>query len=100
LDYIPKKAVLDELKKIKDVETYLNGLEAEISYFACLKLLKSMGFKAEKKKKKPLLTATHRTKRLNWAKAHKSWTSNNFRRMVFPDKTKISIWGSDGIKCC
>jgi hypothetical protein len=59
LDYIPKKAVLGKSKTRKDVETYLNGLETEISYLKCLKSLKSMGFKAEKKGK-PLLTATHR----------------------------------------
>jgi hypothetical protein len=50
-DYIRKKVVLGELKTIKDVEIYLNGLETEISYFKCLKLLKSMGFKTEKKEK-------------------------------------------------
>ena len=47
----PKKAVLGKLKTRKDVEIYPNGLETEVSYFKCLKLLKSMGFKAEKKEK-------------------------------------------------
>jgi hypothetical protein len=47
--YILKKAVLGKLKTRKDVEIYLNGLETEVSYFKCLKLLKSMRFKAEKK---------------------------------------------------
>ncbi|KAG2204012.1 hypothetical protein INT46_003314 [Mucor plumbeus] len=72
----PKKAVLGKLKTRKDVEIYPNGLETE---------------------KKPLLTATHRSKRLSWANAHKSWTKNNLRHMISSDKTKISIWGSDGI---
>jgi hypothetical protein len=50
----PKKLYFGELKTRKNVETYLNGLETEISYFKCLKLLKSMGFKAKKKKEKNL----------------------------------------------
>ena len=50
-DYIPKMAVLGNLKTRKDVETYLNGFETEINYFKCLRLLKSMGFKAEKQEK-------------------------------------------------
>ena len=92
MDCISKKAVLNELETKQDVETYLNGFEAEINYFKCLKLLKLMEFKAKKQKKSLLLTATHRSKRLNWAKAHKSWTSNNLRHMmVFFDETKISI---------
>jgi hypothetical protein len=97
LDYCPKKAAIGGLKTRKDVEIYQNGLETEISYFTCHKLLKSMGFKTEKK---PLLTATHRSKRLNWANAHKNWTRNNLHRMIFSDKTKIIIRGSDGIKEC
>ena len=46
-------AVLRELYTRKDAETYLNGLETEISYFKCLILLKSMWFKAAKKEKAP-----------------------------------------------
>jgi hypothetical protein len=64
-------AVFGKLKTRKDVEAYLNGFEAEISYFKCLKLLKSMGFKAEKQEK-TFATATHKSKSLNWANAHKS----------------------------
>jgi hypothetical protein len=51
LDCISKKAVLDELETKQDVETYLNGFEAEINYFKCLKLLKLMEFKAKKERK-------------------------------------------------
>ena len=46
-----QKAVLGKLKTRKDIENYLNGLKTKISYLKCLKLLKSMGFKAEKKEK-------------------------------------------------
>jgi hypothetical protein len=56
----------------KDVETYLNGLETEISYFKCLKYCSNQCDSRPKKEKKPLLAATHRSKRLNWASAHKS----------------------------
>ncbi|KAG0773116.1 hypothetical protein G6F22_015153 [Rhizopus arrhizus] len=36
--------------------------------------------------------------RLKWAKAHKDWTEDDWRRMVFSDETKINVWGSDGCK--
>jgi hypothetical protein len=79
------------IKNEKRYRNLSNGLKTKISYFKCLKLLKSMGFKAEKKN--PSAYSHSQIKRLNWAKAHKSWTSNNLRRLVFSDKTKISIWG-------
>ncbi|KAG1488160.1 hypothetical protein G6F52_014011 [Rhizopus delemar] len=36
--------------------------------------------------------------RLKWAKAHKDWTEDDWRRMVFSDETKVNVWGSDGFK--
>ena len=58
-----------------------------------------MGFKTEKRENL-CLQPTHRSKRLNWANNHKNWTRNNLQRIISSDKTKISIWGSDGIKQC
>lgn len=97
-NYIRKKVVMGELKTGKDVQKYIVGIGKEISYSTCLKLLKSMGFEAKKKQKKPLLSSKHMKQRLNWAKSHEHWTKDDWRRMVFSDETKINIWGSDGIK--
>ncbi|KAG0804396.1 hypothetical protein G6F16_013230 [Rhizopus arrhizus] len=36
--------------------------------------------------------------RLKWAKAHKDWTEDDCRRMVFSDETKINVWDSDSCK--
>ncbi|KAG0906139.1 hypothetical protein G6F33_011614 [Rhizopus arrhizus] len=62
------------------------------------KMLHSMGFSTQIKKKKPLLKKTHMEARLKWAKAHKDWTEDDWRRVVFSDETKINVWGSDGCK--
>ncbi|KAG0922011.1 hypothetical protein G6F32_014851 [Rhizopus arrhizus] len=61
---------------------------------ACLKLLKSMGFQARIKKHKPFLKAIHMKKRLAWANAHKDWTKDDWRRMVFSDETKMISFNS------
>ncbi|KAG1400988.1 hypothetical protein G6F59_013105 [Rhizopus arrhizus] len=50
------------------------------------------------KKHKPFLKAIHMKKRLAWANAHKDWTKNDWRRIVFSDETKVNVWGSDGVK--
>jgi hypothetical protein len=96
--YIHKKLVTGALRTAKDVHNYLNDVGMEIGYSACLKLLKSMGFQAAIKKKKPYLKPEHKKKRLAWAKAHQHWKEDDWRRMVFSDETKINVWGSDGVK--
>ncbi|KAG0757338.1 hypothetical protein G6F22_019997 [Rhizopus arrhizus] len=57
-----------------------------------------MGFSTQIKKKKPLLKKTHMEARLKWAKAHKDWTEDDWRRVVFSDEIKINVWDSDGCK--
>jgi hypothetical protein len=48
------------------------------------------------KHKCPLLLAWHHKAHLNFAHAHKDWTVNDWRRVVWSDKTKINRLGSDG----
>ncbi|KAG0774922.1 hypothetical protein G6F57_016705 [Rhizopus arrhizus] len=45
--------------------------------------------KAKIKAKKPLLSKQHKERRLAWAMAHKDWTTDDWRRMVFSDETKL-----------
>ncbi|KAG1415692.1 hypothetical protein G6F59_009639 [Rhizopus arrhizus] len=96
--YIRRSVIARKLKTGKDVQRYLCDLGCAIGYSACLKLLKSMGFQARIKKHKPFLKAIHMKKRLAWANAHKDWTKDDWRRMVFSDETKVNVWGSDGVK--
>ncbi|EIE91835.1 hypothetical protein RO3G_16546 [Rhizopus delemar RA 99-880] len=96
--YIRRSVITGKLKTGKDVQRYLCDIGCVISYSACLKLLKSMGFQARIKKHKPFLKAIHMKKRLAWANAHKDWTKDDWRRMIFSDETKVNVWGSDGVK--
>ncbi|KAG1615775.1 hypothetical protein G6F44_013168 [Rhizopus delemar] len=96
--YIRWSVVTGKLKTGKDVQRYLCDIGRVIGYSACLKLLKSMGFQARIKKHKPFLKPIHTKKRLAWANAHKDWTKDDWRRMVFSDETKVNVWGSDGVK--
>ncbi|EIE77259.1 hypothetical protein RO3G_01963 [Rhizopus delemar RA 99-880] len=96
--YIRHSVITGKLKTGKDVQRYLCDIGCVIGYSACLKLLKSMGFHARIKKRKPFLKAIHMEKRLAWANAHKDWTKDDWRRMVFSDETMVNVWGSDGVK--
>jgi hypothetical protein len=46
-------------------------------------VLKEHSFKAVTKKKKPLLTAVHRKKRLAFTLRHKEWTVEDWKRVMW-----------------
>lgn len=72
----------------------------DVSTTTVKRTLRSMGFRAKPKAKKPFLTARHRKARYEWALAHKDWTQDDWKRVVFSDETKINVWGSDGCRYC
>jgi transposase len=59
-------------------------------------VLKKHSFKAVVKKKKPLLSARHRQKRLAFALKYKEWTVEDWKKVIWSDETKINRFGSDG----
>ena len=60
--------------------------------------LKKCGMKAVVKSKCPLLSAKHRKARLDFAIAHKDWTIEDWKKVIWSDETKINHLGSDGRK--
>src|SRR6266576_1398232 len=60
--------------------------------------LKKAGMKAVVKTKHPLLFVKHRKARLDYVHAYKDWTVEDWKRVVWSDKTKINCLGSDGCK--
>lgn len=59
--------------------------------------LNDAGFKGKKAVKKPLLSNKNVKRRLNWAKEHKLWTEEQWKRVIWSDETRILLFGSDGI---
>ena len=47
------------------------------------------------KKKKPLLSITHRKRRLAFALKYQHWTVEDWKRVIWSDETKINRIGSD-----
>src|SRR6202045_4987709 len=46
----------------------------------------------------PLLSSRHRKERMDFAIAHKDWTVENWKMVVYSDETKINRLGPDGKK--
>ena len=60
--------------------------------------LKKSGMKAVVKRKHPLLSAKHRKAHLDFAYAHRDWTIEDWKKIIWSDETKINHLGSDGHK--
>ena len=58
--------------------------------------LKRNHLKVVVKLKKPLLKARHRQRRLKFALYYQNWTIEDWKRVRWPDETKINRIGSDG----
>ena len=74
------------------------SLQVEVSRMTISRALKSAGYRAVKKGKKPLLTARHRRRRLEFAKTYVNWTLEDWKRVVWSDETKVNRILSDGLQ--
>jgi len=79
------KVLQDIVNQPLSAQTVRNGMKKE-------------GMKAVVKRKRPLLTKRHMRDRLDFAIAHKDWTVEDWRKVVWSDETKINRLGSDGRK--
>jgi len=96
---IIKRMILNgELLTAAGTHAYLLTLGYDITAKTAANVLKSMGFHSAIKKSKPRLSPKHMEKRFEWTKRHQHWTTDDWKRVVFSDETKINIWGSDGCK--
>jgi ketohexokinase/beta-glucosidase len=57
--------------------------------------MKAAGYVARVMKKKPLLTAAHKRRRLQWAKAHSTWTVDEWRNAIWSDETALTLEGEN-----
>jgi transposase len=97
---IKRKVIIGELLTAVQVYRYLVQENYKLSYKTVCRILKCLGFEAQIKKKKPLLSKRHRHERFKWAKKYQHWTVADWSKVIFTDETKINVWGSDGVKYC
>ncbi len=56
--------------------------------------LQEFGLMARVAKRAPLLTKTHKTARLVWARQHRHWTVEDWQRVFFTDESKFTVYGN------
>ncbi|KAI1000534.1 hypothetical protein K3495_g7659 [Podosphaera aphanis] len=72
--------------------------ENKFSLDTVRRALKEQGLRAVNREKKPKLSRAHKRARLQWALEHENWTLGDWKRIVWPDETKINRLNSDGIR--
>lgn len=96
--HLQRMIVNGQLLTAAQVHRHLRQENYQLSYRSVCRILRSMGFVAQIKKKKPFLTKRHRAQRYLWAIKHRNWTFTDWSKVIFSDETKINVWGSDGVK--
>ena len=83
-----------------------NNIAAEINYKNDTQIstrtvrrrLEDFNLRGPKPQKKPLLSSRNRKRRLAFAKAHEHWTSEDWQKVLFSDKSKFNRVSSDRIR--
>ncbi|RYY00593.1 MAG: hypothetical protein EOO53_21580, partial [Gammaproteobacteria bacterium] len=68
---------------------------AHVSARTTRNMLHDEGLKAMHMIRKPLLTRTHKRKRLDFALTHRDWTVQQWKQVIFSDETPILARPSD-----
>ena len=59
--------------------------------------IREYGLESGVARKKPYISRKNRKHRLKWAREHASWTSEDWRKVIWSDETKFNMFGSDGV---
>jgi transposase len=88
-------------KSAPAVRKYLKDhLDIQIGDNTVRRALKEAGLRAMEKQKKPKLSPKNIKAQLEFAKSHRDWTTEDWKRVIWSDETKISRFGSDGRSWC
>lgn len=98
-DRIINRMVLKDRKLTsREISDTFNQSGVQISARTVRNRLFNAGLKAKTPRKKPYLSIMQRKRRVKWAKLHHRWTAEQWKQVIFSDESKISIFGSDGIR--
>lgn len=95
-----RKLASGEYKSVEDASRQLRTAypnEVTPSAYTIRRELQRRHYKAIKKPHVLPLTRSRRNARFRFAEAYRSWTVEDWKRVVFSDETKVNRLGSDGL---
>lgn len=79
-----------------EIQAQLNETRStDISSSTVKRRLRTAGLMGRVAARKPLLRTINKKKRLIWAKKHRSWTSEEWKSVLWTDESKFEIFGSN-----
>lgn len=72
----------------------------EVSDLTVRRALREAGLMAQEKEAKPKLSAKNIKARLDFARRHRHWTVEDWKRVIWSDETKVNRFSSDGRSWC
>lgn len=99
--YIACLITYNTFETAAQVQCYLEETShAIVSVNTICRVLREAGLKVGKKRKVLFLHLHHHKACLTWAKKHANWTVEEWRQVIWSDKTKVNLFGSDRPKWC
>jgi len=82
---------------LAQITTQLNdGASRTVSQRTVQRSLHRMGFGSRRPTRVPLLNARHRAARLAWAREHRDWSVEDWKRVAWSDESRFRLMNADG----
>lgn len=94
LTRILRKSKIKTAEQVRKVAKQFHNID--VSRQTVARALNSMGYVSRVKKKKPALSAQQKKARLDWAREHSKWTSDDWRNVIWSDESPFMILNSNG----
>ena len=91
--FVIRNSVIDPKKTSVDLQSDLASAGVVVHDSTIRRRLLEVGRRAHKPLKKQLLTAVMMKKRLKWAKDHKNWSIEMWRKVIFSDESHFEVHG-------
>lgn len=93
--YVTILSKRERTRTAPDIREELNSMRSTpLSVPTVRRRLLEVGLKGRIAAKKPLLREVNIMKRLQWAKDHESWDTNQWARVLFTDESKFDLFGN------
>lgn len=76
------------------------AINKNVSQWTARRALHKIGYVSSVKKNKPALSDKNVKARLKFAKDHKNWTTDDWKRVIWSDESKFNRFQSDGKQYC